>query len=123
MKRHRAQRQAKLVVVLDDDPLVLVATEGLLRSWGCRVVAAVTYREAVARLIEAGERPDLIVCDYRLSADMTGVDAIQALRNEFNIPALVISGETISPATEGCRFLQKPVNADALRAAVLTACA
>ena len=31
---------AKLVVVIDDDPLILEATEGLLRSWGCCVVAA-----------------------------------------------------------------------------------
>ena len=28
---------AKLVVVIDDDPLILEATEGLLRSWGCCV--------------------------------------------------------------------------------------
>src|SRR5262249_21333630 len=30
----------KLIVVIDDDPLVLDSTCGLLRSWGCSVVAA-----------------------------------------------------------------------------------
>jgi two-component system, sensor histidine kinase len=121
MKRYQLERTTKLVVVLDDDPLVLEATEGLLRSWGCRVITAKSYREAIARLGEAGERPDLIVCDYRLPHGVTGVDAIQGLRNAFEIPALLLSGETTFPVTEGYRFLQKPVNAETLRAAVLSA--
>ena len=32
--------KGKLIVVIDDDPLVLDSTCGLLRSWGCSVVAA-----------------------------------------------------------------------------------
>ena len=40
MKATRPALVAKLVVVIDDDPLILEATEGLLRSWGCCVVAA-----------------------------------------------------------------------------------
>ena len=35
------------VVVIDDDPLILEATEGLLRSWGCCVVAARSCDEAL----------------------------------------------------------------------------
>src|SRR6266550_4695922 len=66
----------KLVVVIDDDPLVLEATGGLLRSWGCLVVATETYDAAMARLVEIGRRPDFIVCDYRLSEGATGVDII-----------------------------------------------
>ncbi len=125
MKSHRQGRSAKLVVVLDDDRLVLEATGGLLRSWGCRVIVAETYREAVTRLAEIGERPDLIVCDYHLAHGMTGVDAIESLRNAFEIPAVLISSDAISPfvesSSEGYRLLQKPVNAETLRAAVLGA--
>ena len=44
----KTSRASKLVVVIDDDPLVLEATGGLLRSWGCRVVAAESYDEAIA---------------------------------------------------------------------------
>ena len=69
MKATRTAPVAKLVVVIDDDPLILEATEGLLRSWGCSVVTAESCDEALVRLAEteAGRRPDLIVCDYRLS--------------------------------------------------------
>ena len=37
---------AKLVVVIDDDPLILEATGGLLQSWDCCVVTAQSCEEA-----------------------------------------------------------------------------
>src|SRR5215469_15425962 len=95
----KAQPASKLVVVIEDDPLVLEATGGLLRSWGCRVVAAETCDEAMMKLSEIGQRPDLIVCDYRLPKGPTGVDAIETLRDAFEIPALLISGDAASPAS------------------------
>jgi CheY-like chemotaxis protein len=85
MKATRSAPVAKLVVVIDDDPLVLEATRGLLRSWGCCVVTAESCDEALVCLdeTEAGRRPDLIVCDYQLSRGLTGVDAIERLRGAF----------------------------------------
>jgi CheY-like chemotaxis protein len=47
MKATRTAPVAKLVVVIDDDPLVLEATGGLLRSWGCCVVTAESCDEAL----------------------------------------------------------------------------
>lgn len=123
MKKNRSA--PKLVVVVDDDPLVLEATGGLLRSWGCLVVTAETYGAALARLAEIGQRPDLIICDYRLSAGATGVDAIEGLRNAFEIPALLISGDATSPPGEGgfnsYNLLHKPLDATAFRAALVDA--
>lgn len=119
-------RATKLVVVIEDDRLVLEATEGLLRSWGCRVIAAQSYCEAITRLAESGDRPDLIVCDYRLSHGTNGIDAVESLRNVFAIPALLISGDLNAPSNEaipeGYCFLQKPVDAETLRTAVVKAC-
>src|SRR5580704_17247183 len=93
----KAPRASKLVVVIDDDALVLEATGGLLRSWGCQVVAAESYDEAMTKLSEIGRRPDLIVCDYRLPEGPTGVDAIETLCDAIEIPALLISGDANSP--------------------------
>jgi two-component system, sensor histidine kinase len=119
---------AKLVVVIDDDPLILEATEGLLRSWGCCVVTAQSCDEALVRLAEteAGRRPDVIVCDYQLSRGMTGVDAIERLRSAFGkIPALLVSADATSPPCEvGPRaydLLYKPVNAERFHAALVGA--
>src|ERR1700722_8535841 len=121
----KTPRASKLIVVIDDDPLVLEATEGLLRSWGCRVVTAESYGEAMMKLSEIEQRPDLIVCGYRLPQGPTGVDAIEMLRDAFEIPALLISGDANSPPSEtrqgGYHLLHKPVNAAAFRAALIEA--
>jgi two-component system, sensor histidine kinase len=120
MKATRAAPTGKLVVMIDDDALVLEATESLLRSWGFRVVTGETYREAMARLREIRQRPDLIICDYRLSEGATGLDAIQKLRDVFEIPALLVSGDGSLPQSgDGAyRLLHKPVSAEAFRALV-----
>ena len=122
MKATRDTHGGKLIVVIDDDPLVLEATGGLLRSWGCRVVAAGSYAAALVQLAELGRRPDLIVCDYRLSEGATGVDVIEGLRNVFEIPALLISGDASSPPSDGdYGLLHKPVDAAKFRAALVDA--
>ena len=128
MKATRIALVGKLVVVIEDDPLILEATEGLLRSWGCCVVTARSCDEALVRLAEteAGRRPDVIVCDYQLSRGVTGVDAIERLRSAFGkIPALLISADASSPRCEvgprSYELLYKPVNAERFHAALVDA--
>jgi len=128
MKAMRTASIAKLVVVIDDNPLVLEATGGLLRSWGCCVVAAKSCDEALASLAEteADRRPDLIVCDYQLSRGLTGMDAIKRLRTAFGkIPALLISADATCPPCEvgptSYQLLYKPVNAERFHAALVAA--
>jgi len=124
-KPMKTPRAGKLVVVIDDDPLVLEATEGLLRSWGCRVVAATSGDQAMSALAKIGRRPDLIVCDYLLPPGPTGLDVIEALRGAFEIPALLISGDgTLARAdqsTGGYRLLHKPLNPETFRAVLVDA--
>jgi two-component system, sensor histidine kinase len=121
----KASRKGKLVVVVEDDRLVLEATRSLLRSWGCRVVAAECCGDAMAKLRELGERPDLIVCDYRLPQGPNGVDVIRMLRGTSKIPALLISADASSPCDQdgagGYRLLHKPVNPKKFRALLVDA--
>jgi CheY-like chemotaxis protein len=126
MKAIRTASFAKLVVVIEDNPLVLEATGGLLRSWGCCVVAARSCDEALVSLTEseAGRRPDLIVCDYQLSRGLNGIDAIQRLRTAFGrIPALLISADASASQCEvrprSYYLLYKPVNAETFHAALV----
>lgn len=119
-------RNSKLVVVIDDDPLVLEATGGLLQSWGCQVVTADSYGAALTRLAGIRQRPDLIVCDYRLSAGGTGIEVIEGLRSLYEIPALLISGDPASPPGDasfggGYHLLHKPLDASRFRAALVVA--
>jgi CheY-like chemotaxis protein len=116
--------RGKLVIVIDDDALVLDSMGGLLRSWGCRVVAAATPDEALVDL-DPGERPDLIICDYRLADGQSGITAIADLRKAFGaqVPAFLMSGdiapERLREAREsGHLLLHKPLRAMALRAMI-----
>jgi two-component system, sensor histidine kinase len=125
MKATRTAPAAKLVVVIEDDPLVLEATGGLLHSWGCDVVTAKSCDEALANLAEtkAGRRPDLIVSDYQLSRGLTGVDAVERLCSAFGkIPALLISADPTCPPCEvgprSYQLLYKPVNAERFHASL-----
>ena len=113
----------KLVVVIDDDPLVLDSTGGLLRSWGCHALTAGSARVALAGLAECNQSPDLIISDYQLSDGQTGIEAIEELRKSLNlpIPAFLISGDTApervrEARTSGYHLLHKPVRPRALRA-------
>jgi CheY-like chemotaxis protein len=113
----------KLVVVIDDDPLVLEGMSGVLRSWGCSVIAG-DSAEAVMAGIGAGRRmPDLIISDYRLAGGGTGIDAVRSMREKFNaeIPAFLISGDTAperlrDASDHGLHLLHKPVPPMRLRA-------
>jgi CheY-like chemotaxis protein len=111
---------AKLVVVIDDDPAILEGMSGLLQSWGYRVVAAATEELALAKLAGHGQRPDLIICDFHLAGGKIGTQAIERLRDAFEIPALLITGGIAPDRPHVARasryeLLRKPVDATALQ--------
>jgi signal transduction histidine kinase/ActR/RegA family two-component response regulator len=113
----------KLVLVIDDDPLVLEGMSGIFRQWGCQVITADTDDKALKVASEQDRLPDLIISDYFLSRGRTGIETIEWLRSELSasIPAFLISGDT-DPATlleaknKGFHLLHKPVDPMALRA-------
>jgi signal transduction histidine kinase/CheY-like chemotaxis protein len=113
----------KLVLVIDDDPLVLEGMSGIFRKWGCRVITADSDSKALKAAAEQDDVPDLIISDYHLANGRTGIETIEWLRGEMSaqIPAFLISGDT-DPATlheakdKGFQLLHKPVNPMALRA-------
>ena len=113
----------KLVLVIDDDPLVLEGMGGILRSWGCGVIAVNGESKALEALSEQNATPDLIISDYHLSGGKTGLQVIERLRGALSaqIPAFLISGDTTPESlraakASGCNLLHKPVDPMALRA-------
>jgi len=113
----------KLIVVVDDDPLVLDGMGSLLRSWGCHVVAGSSGEAALSGLADLRQLPDLIVSDYRLLDGKTGIEAIEHVRGAFSrpIPAFLLSGDTNpdllrQARASGYHLLHKPVDPMTLRA-------
>lgn len=125
--RHNAC-QGKIVVVLDDDPLVLEGMGGLMRNWGCNVIIGSTYNAALAKLTQHKHVPDVIISDYHLRDGMTGIEAIGRLRKALSatIPAFLMSGDTHSQPlrdanASGYSLLVKPIDPPKLHATLTLA--
>jgi len=117
-----------LVAVVDDDAVVLEAMASLLGKWGCATVCAGSGAELLASLAGTTRVPDLLVCDYRLRGGESGLDAVEAVREEFNadIAAAIVTGDTGSERlreveASGLTILHKPVNPATLRALLASA--
>jgi len=116
------------VVVVDDELAILDATRSLMEAWGCEVVTASSGDEAITCLAGFSKPPDLVLCDYRLAGTMNGLEVIEKLREEFNMefPAILVTGDTAPERLQqleagGLPVLHKPIEAQALRLALLSA--
>jgi CheY-like chemotaxis protein/anti-sigma regulatory factor (Ser/Thr protein kinase) len=114
-----------LILVVDDEPDVLDSMMALLRKWRCEVVAAESCTQMLEKLVSVQRTPDLIVSDYRLRGEESGIEVVARLREEFNaqVPALLITGDTgmeqLREAEEsGLHVLHKPLNPSRLRALI-----
>ncbi len=114
--------EGKVILVVDDDDLVLQSVQGLLESWGCVVLPAMSGAQALDRIRRMGVPPDAVLCDYRLADNEKGTDVLRALHTEFDdkLPAILISGDT-DPSVlraakeEGVSLLSKPLSSGKLR--------
>ncbi|NRT56357.1 signal transduction histidine kinase/CheY-like chemotaxis protein [Leptothrix sp. C29] len=113
------------VLVLDDDPSILIALELLLTRWGWQPVLAGTLESLRERATQDHECPALIITDLGLEHGTGGLEAIEALREEFNsdLPALLITGNTAPERLREARaaghaLLHKPVDPDRLKATI-----
>jgi CheY-like chemotaxis protein len=115
-----ARFTGRLVVIVDDDPMVVDAMCTLFASWGSRVAGG---DDAPAVLDAIGASvPDLVVADLRLANGRSGIVAIADLRRAVGhvTAALIVSGDTGDAARSeahaaGITMLAKPVVAAALR--------
>jgi signal transduction histidine kinase/CheY-like chemotaxis protein len=82
------------VLVIDDDEAVRAGMFLLLRDWNCACEVAETIEEALA--LARVQPPDLVISDYRLRDQRSGMEAIVALRALLGkaLPALLITGDT-----------------------------
>ncbi len=120
--------QGELVLVIDDDAEILDGMQALLTGWGCHVVAASGLAELLPRLARLPQVPKVIISDYRLRGDETGLSVVEHLRSEYNddIPAILVTGDTAPDRLQeaensGLTLLHKPVTPMALRHALAAA--
>ena len=110
------------VVINDDEKSIRDGLQDLLESWQCTVLSFASEEQAINELKEYEYPPDVLLVDYRLRENKTGIEAITAINELFdeNIPALIITGDTANDRLKeaeasGYQLLHKPLHPSKLR--------
>ena len=105
------------VLLVEDDPVLLEATAGLLADGGCEVRTATCADEALAAL-GRGALPAVLVTDIRLGAGRSGLDLARTVAARWpEVRLLIVSGAQRPPpgdCPDGALFFTKPFAGGAL---------
>ena len=116
----QADLGGRFIVLVDDEVTVRDAMHALLRQWGCELLVADGV-ESLRRELSSLDYPcpDIVIADYRLRNNTTGLDVIEMVCGHFgvDIPAVVVSGDTDQVVRQrvenwGCHLLHKPVSSE-----------
>lgn len=126
IEQGKAQMLNVRVLVIDDEESVRAGMLHLLRDWGCECEAAESIEKALA--LARIHAPDLVISDYRLREQRTGIEAIAALRGLLGdaLPVVLITGDTApdrlrEAVDSGIPLLHKPVSPSQLYRGLVTA--
>ena len=107
--------------VIDNDPNICDAMDVLLSAWGCEVVVA-TSLAVLEDNISVEENCDLLIIDYHLDNEQTGIMVSQEIttKRKSSIPTIMISANYSQSLQEECKqngiiLLNKPVKPLKLR--------
>ncbi|WP_109119200.1 ATP-binding protein [Azospirillum sp. TSO22-1] len=109
-----ARLKGRSVLLVEDDERVRRGLAMMLKSWGVRVVAVSSTEELAARLPRLRSRPHAVLTDYRLPGGATGRTVVELVRQRWDVPGVIITGDTAPERLReaislGCRLLHKPV--------------
>jgi len=115
----------QVILLIDDNSAVIEAMTTLLENWGCTVLKASSVEETVVIAKDYMSKVDIIIADYRLRKDTTGVEAIEAFNrySGYSVPSLLLTGDT-SPeimrevSAHGLPVLHKPIKEPQLKVVI-----
>ncbi|WP_448189994.1 PAS domain-containing protein [Azospirillum sp. sgz301742] len=106
----------RLAVLIDDEADVLLGLREIVRDWGYDTITGTSAEQARERLRMDGRTPAVIVSDYRLAENRTGVDAVLLVREQVGamVPGVILTGDTgpelrAEAAKQGLGIVIKPV--------------
>ena len=116
-----------IILCIDNEHSILEGMQGLLSKWGASPLIANNSESALEHLRRlngnGGGCPSILLVDYHLDDDVTGIDVIEELRAHANthIPAIIVTADHTQVVREEIRdsghaLLHKPIKPAALRA-------
>jgi DNA-directed RNA polymerase specialized sigma24 family protein/CheY-like chemotaxis protein len=119
--REIAQQVATSVLIIEDEPIIAMDIESLVKDLGHKTVGiARTHGEAVR--LASGTRPGLILADIQLADGSSGLEAVNEILRSFDVPVIFITayperlltGERPEPAF----LIAKPYQTETVRASI-----
>ncbi len=111
------------MVLIEDDPLVRLGQEMLLRDWGYRVVLGASGEEIHAALRGVDGAVAAIISDFSVGGAETGAEVAKSIAAAAGqpIPTAIMSGSFgrhsgAEALAHGFAFFPKPVDPERLRA-------
>lgn len=88
--RQIVEQVATNVLIIEDEPIIAMDLETLMESLGHKVTGiARTEREAIR--LAATKRPGLVLADIHLADGSSGIDAVNKLLHNFEVPVVFIT--------------------------------
>ncbi len=124
VSREIAEQMATDVLIIEDEPIIAMDIETIVRDLGHNVTGvAVTRDEAVAQAM--AKRPGLVLADIQLADDSSGIDAVKDILAQFSVPVIFITafperlltGERPEPTF----LITKPFQRSTVKAAIAQA--
>ncbi len=113
------------IMVIDDEKAIRESMSEVLAGWQLNVRVVEGLEPAIETLTNSEFVPDIIISDFRLRAENSGVDIVNKLKRQFEISpkCLLITGDTSVESLEqikasGYLYLHKPVSPMLLRRAL-----
>lgn len=104
-----------IILIVEDDSDLLKLLGTLLHHQGYEVAMALDSAAALSWICHSGLKPDLILADFHLGGDMSGLTLIDTLRKQWRaeVPAIVLTGDVsgqtaFAIAAARCTQLNKP---------------
>ncbi|MGY2047194.1 response regulator [Methylobacterium sp. JK268] len=88
--RELAADMATEILIIEDEPLIVMDLEALVEGLGHNVTGVARTRTEAIKLAE-GRRPGLILADIQLADGSSGLDAVNDLLKTFEVPVIFIT--------------------------------
>ncbi len=114
MKNNRSKGS---ILIVEDDMLLSLVEGRIIEKLGYEVVGKATTGEQAVELVR-DLNPDAVVMDISLKGKMSGIDALEEIREFSNIPVIFLSGDSDRESIQEAKksgnadYLVKPIKAD-----------
>ena len=111
------------ILVVEDDPIVLMSSAHVLREAGFDVVEATTVDDAVKVIADHGRDVAVVFTDIETPGQLNGIDLAHAVRAAHEATPVVLTSGRVAPVLSALpadtHFVCKPYNADQVAALIV----